>query len=64
VQNADRIVVLDKGSVVQDGTYAELMADREGLFHRLARRQLLVAPEHTPDGDTLAVVDRRTAGQV
>jgi ABC-type bacteriocin/lantibiotic exporter with double-glycine peptidase domain len=63
VMNADRIVVLDKGTVVQDGTYGELMADREGLFHRLARRQLLVAPEHTPDGDTLAVVDRRTAGQ-
>ncbi|MEV4708487.1 ATP-binding cassette domain-containing protein [Actinoplanes sp. NPDC049316] len=50
VMNADRIVVMDAGTVVQEGTYAELMAERDGLFHRLARRQLLVAPEHTPDG--------------
>ncbi|GAA1798793.1 NHLP bacteriocin export ABC transporter permease/ATPase subunit [Luedemannella flava] len=64
VMSADRIVVMDKGAIVQDGAYAQLMADKNGLFHRLARRQLLVAPERTPDGDELAVVDRRAAGQV
>ncbi|GAA3300774.1 NHLP bacteriocin export ABC transporter permease/ATPase subunit [Dactylosporangium vinaceum] len=53
VLNADRIVVMDKGTVAQQGTYSELMADRDGLFHRLARRQLLVAPEHAPDGGEL-----------
>lgn len=36
---ADRIYVLDKGEVVQQGTYAELSA-KEGLFKRLAERQL------------------------
>ena len=39
IQNADRIYVLDKGRVVQVGTYAELMA-RPGLFADLASRQM------------------------
>jgi len=37
--NADRIFVLDKGVVVQSGTYAELI-EQEGLFADLAKRQL------------------------
>lgn len=39
VRAADRIVVIDDGRVVEDGTYEELMA-REGLFARLVARQL------------------------
>jgi ABC-type multidrug transport system fused ATPase/permease subunit len=39
--NADRIVVLDKGVIVQEGTYHELMQARDGLFTELARRQLV-----------------------
>ena len=39
VAEADKIVVLDRGRVVQQGRYAELLADRDGLFARLARRQ-------------------------
>jgi ABC-type bacteriocin/lantibiotic exporter with double-glycine peptidase domain len=39
--NADRIVVLDKGQIVQEGTYNELMQSRDGLFAELARRQLV-----------------------
>lgn len=35
----DRIIVLDKGHVVEQGTYEELMA-RGGLFHQLASRQM------------------------
>ncbi len=41
IVHADSIVVLDRGRIVQRGTYQALMADRDGLFHRLARRQLL-----------------------
>jgi NHLM bacteriocin system ABC transporter ATP-binding protein len=37
--DADRIVVMDKGSVVQEGTFGELMQERDGLFYRLASRQ-------------------------
>ncbi|HEX9034355.1 MAG TPA: NHLP bacteriocin export ABC transporter permease/ATPase subunit [Streptosporangiaceae bacterium] len=40
VASADRIVVLDRGRVVQQGRYSELLADRAGLFAALASQQL------------------------
>ncbi|MGN0835283.1 MAG: ATP-binding cassette domain-containing protein [Candidatus Spyradosoma sp.] len=39
IVNADRIYVLDKGRVVQVGTYRELAA-RDGVFRRLVERQI------------------------
>lgn len=39
IQNADRIYVMDKGSIVESGTYEELM-DNDGLFSTLAKRQI------------------------
>lgn len=47
VLDADRIIVLNEGRVVQQGTPEQLRADTDGLFHRLARRQLLTEPEPT-----------------
>jgi ATP-binding cassette subfamily C protein len=38
VRNADRIYVLDRGRVVQSGSFDELMASR-GLFADMAARQ-------------------------
>nr|WP_317620077.1 ABC transporter ATP-binding protein [Streptomyces sp. CBMA156] len=32
---ADRIVVLDRGRIIQQGTFADLVADTGGLFHEL-----------------------------
>ncbi|MEU4298828.1 NHLP bacteriocin export ABC transporter permease/ATPase subunit [Kitasatospora aureofaciens] len=40
VAEADRIIVMDQGRVVQQGRYEELLADRDGLFARLAHRQM------------------------
>lgn len=40
IHNADKIVVLEEGCIIEAGTYDELMA-REGAFHRLAKRQLV-----------------------
>jgi ABC-type bacteriocin/lantibiotic exporter with double-glycine peptidase domain len=40
IRNADRIFVLDKGKVVESGSFEELMA-ADGLFKQLAQRQLL-----------------------
>ncbi|MFI6446421.1 NHLP bacteriocin export ABC transporter permease/ATPase subunit [Kitasatospora sp. NPDC050543] len=40
VAEADRIIVMDQGRVVQQGRYEELLADEGGLFARLASRQI------------------------
>lgn len=39
IKNADRIYVLDKGSIVESGSYEELM-EKNGAFTSLAKRQI------------------------
>jgi len=40
IQNADRIYVMEKGQVVDSGTFSEL-SNREGLFKQMLKRQML-----------------------
>ncbi|OLZ74488.1 NHLP bacteriocin export ABC transporter permease/ATPase subunit [Streptomyces sp. IMTB 2501] len=40
VLDADRVIVMEDGKVVQHGTPAELLADTTGRLHELVRRQL------------------------
>jgi len=37
VQNADKIVVIERGRVIEEGRHEELLA-REGAYHRLYTR--------------------------
>ncbi len=39
VMNCDRIIVLEKGKIAEEGNYKELMA-KDGIFAQLAKRQL------------------------
>lgn len=39
IKDCDRIVVLDRGSIAEEGTYDELMK-KQGLFYQLAVHQL------------------------
>ena len=41
IRNADKIVVLDDGRIVETGRHADLMAHR-GLYHRLVSQQVAV----------------------
>jgi ABC-type multidrug transport system fused ATPase/permease subunit len=40
VAEADRIIVLKDGKIIQHGSYDELLADEDGLFASLASQQL------------------------
>ncbi|MEC4020765.1 NHLP bacteriocin export ABC transporter permease/ATPase subunit, partial [Streptomyces sp. H27-D2] len=40
VMDADRVIVMAEGRVLQQGPPAELLADTGGLFHELVRRQI------------------------
>ncbi|MGP3999421.1 NHLP bacteriocin export ABC transporter permease/ATPase subunit [Streptomyces sp. 8N706] len=40
VMDADRVIVMSDGQVVQQGPPADLLADAGGLFHELVRRQI------------------------
>jgi ATP-binding cassette subfamily B protein len=47
VMQADKILVLDKGRIIQQGTHADLMA-QEGIYQKIYRLQARVGQEITP----------------
>ena len=50
IRNCDRILVLDKGHIMEDGTYEELIA-KNGFFANLVARQRLDMPTETEKQD-------------
>ncbi len=58
IRNCDRILVLDKGRIMEDGTYDELIA-KNGFFAELVARQRL----DVPTGDTEAPPQPETPGK-
>lgn len=52
----DRIICLDSGKIVQQGTYAELMVDREGYLNKIMTEYGgATNAEDEPDGDASVV---------
>lgn len=41
IKNAHNIVVLDRGKILQSGTYFQLIQDKDGLFYKLIEKQTL-----------------------
>ena len=39
IKNADNILVLDKGRIVEQGKHADLL-EKQGLYHNLVNKQL------------------------
>ena len=39
IRNADKIVVLQKGEVLETGTHQELILNEDGLYHKLCKMQ-------------------------
>jgi ATP-binding cassette subfamily B (MDR/TAP) protein 1 len=48
IKNADNIVVVAKGEIVQQGTHSYLLADSEGLYSKLVNAQRLVSSTAEP----------------
>ncbi|MDW7669546.1 MAG: ABC transporter ATP-binding protein [Bacillota bacterium] len=53
IQNADRIIVIDEGEVIEKGTHSELL-ENEKLYHSLYQKQLLEKElEEDDNGDVI-----------
>lgn len=46
VKRADKILVLENGSIVQLGTHEELYSNQNGLYHKLVERQFNIHKEY------------------
>ena len=42
IKSASKIIVIDEGKVVENGTYQGLLSLKDGLFRKLVERQTIV----------------------
>ncbi|TEA19682.1 ABC transporter 1 [Colletotrichum sidae] len=54
IRNADNIVVMDAGEVVEQGSYTDLMAREDSAFARMARLQTLGTADRAPDAGSVS----------
>ncbi|KAK2014502.1 ABC transporter [Colletotrichum eremochloae] len=54
IRNADSIVVMEAGQVVEQGTYTELMAREDGAFARMAKLQSVGTATRAPDAGSVS----------
>lgn len=55
LRNADHIIVLDSGEIIQQGSHEELIADSEGFYARIAALQQLEQQASIPSiGDSIS----------
>jgi len=56
IERADRIIVINSGTVIEQGRHSELIRNTDGLYSKLVQRQLLAANlgivDEIPDCDT------------
>lgn len=48
VFSADQIIVMKDGAIAQIGTHRQLLADQNGLYHQLCKRQFALADSEPP----------------
>ncbi|WP_041086515.1 ABC transporter ATP-binding protein [Jeotgalibacillus soli] len=47
IRNADQVIVLDQGEVIQKGGFTQLASEKKSVFSHLVRNQLGAAPQKT-----------------
>ena len=62
IRNCDRILVMDQGSIIEEGTYEELI-EQHGFFAELVDRQRLDREEDQGTGAEPPAEQARTAGE-
>jgi ABC-type multidrug transport system fused ATPase/permease subunit len=43
IQNADQVIVLDQGRIIQQGQFSQLANEKRGVFNRLLRKQMEIS---------------------
>ncbi len=61
VRDANRIVVMERGEIVEVGSHAELLKNPDGIYTHLHRLQQ--GPERPPEGQRVVVVRRPSTAQ-